>query len=123
MGQVLVDTNIFAAIFRGDAVLQQTIETLDPAVCTIIYLELIQGQISKSDVKKIETYLATFDFVPFAPNISDRAVDLIRRYSNSHGLLLADAIIAATCLEEKLDPVTFNKQDVRFISGVCLVAV
>jgi len=52
------------------------------------------------------------------PSISTRTIDLIRTYSNTHGLLLADALIAATCLENDLTLVTYNVKDFHFIQGL-----
>jgi hypothetical protein len=49
LDKVIVDTNIFAAIFGGNAALKARIDQLEKAVNTIIYLELIQG--SKAKVK------------------------------------------------------------------------
>ncbi|HBB95788.1 MAG TPA: hypothetical protein DC054_10390 [Blastocatellia bacterium] len=45
-------------------------------------------------------------------------MDLIRAYSNTHGLLLADALIAATCLDLNLTLVTYNVNDFHFIEDL-----
>lgn len=42
-------------------------------------------------------------------------------YSKSHGLMLADAVIAATCLEHDLQLITLNVKDFRFIKGLTLI--
>jgi predicted nucleic acid-binding protein len=55
------------------------------------------------------------------PNISVRAIGLIRLYSNTNGLLLADALIAAVCLENDLTPVTYNASDFRYIQNLKLL--
>ncbi|MCQ3975644.1 MAG: type II toxin-antitoxin system VapC family toxin, partial [Anaerolineae bacterium] len=54
--------------------------------------------------------------------ISDVAVDLLRRYRLSHGLLIADALIAATALSLDTPLVTKNQRDCRFIAGLRLLA-
>ena len=48
------------------------------------------------------------------------AIDLIRRYRLSHGLLIADAIIAATALVKNVPLVSKNQRDYRFIEGLDL---
>lgn len=53
--------------------------------------------------------------------ISDVAVDLLRRYRLSHGLLIADALIAATALSQGTRFVTENERDYRFIAGLSLL--
>lgn len=51
-------------------------------------------------------------------NIFSRIFKLIDAYSNSHGLLLADALIAATALENDLTIVTYNIDDFKFIKDL-----
>jgi len=53
-------------------------------------------------------------------SVSDRAVDLLRRYRLSHGLLIPDALIAATALVEGIPLVSQNQRDFRFIAGLDL---
>jgi predicted nucleic acid-binding protein len=48
------------------------------------------------------------------------AVDLLRQYRLSHGLLIADALIAATCLAHSTPLLTKNQRDFRFIAGLTL---
>jgi predicted nucleic acid-binding protein len=48
--------------------------------------------------------------------ISATAVDLLRQYRLSHGLLIADALIAATTLIISQPLVTKNQRDYVFIS-------
>ena len=75
MDKVIVDTNIFAAIFGGDAALKSQIDQDDKAVKTIIYLELIQGSKSKSEVQRIEKYLQNFKLIHGDANDSNRAIE------------------------------------------------
>jgi predicted nucleic acid-binding protein len=60
MAEYLADTNIFIAIFKGDAKVKSLIENSDSAINTIVYLELIQGAKNKAEVTKIEKYLNRF---------------------------------------------------------------
>ena len=117
MIEYLIDTNIFSRIFKGDAALKTFVEALDAAIDSIIYLELIQGAKDKREVQQIEKYLTRFGLIHFSEDISKRAIELVRAYSKSHGLMLADAVIAATRLENDLTLVTFNVKDFRFIKG------
>ncbi len=79
---------------------------------------MIQGSKNKAEVNKIEKLLAFFEVLHFNEAVALRSLELIRQYSKSHGLLLADAIIAATCLENNLKLITFNARDFRFIKGL-----
>jgi predicted nucleic acid-binding protein len=76
--KVIIDTNIFAAIFGGDANLKIQIDQYDKAVNTIIYLELIQGSKSKTEVQRIEKYLQKFTLLHCDSDDSQRAIELVR---------------------------------------------
>jgi len=116
----LADTNIFIKIFRGDADLKKQVESLNVAINSIVVLELLQGSKDKAELRQIEKYLARFNIVHFNENISKKAIELVKTYSKSHDLLLADAIIAATCLEKDMELMTFNIRDFKFIKDLKL---
>lgn len=59
--------------------------------------------------------------VRLSEHISAVAVDLLRRYRLSHGLLIADALIAAMALSLDLPLVTKNRRDYTFITELSLL--
>ena len=118
MAEFLVDTNVFSRIFTGDRAVKEFIETLPTAVCTVVYVECLQGSKSNREKRIVESYLARFELCSLTTDISIRTIDLIRTYSNTHGLLLADGLIAATCLERNLTLVTYNINDFQFVEGL-----
>ena len=120
MTEKLADTNIFVAIFKGDLKLKESVEKSAPAINTIVYLELIQGAKSNGEVREIDKYLTRFDLIHFDRAISSLSIRLVRNYSKSHGLMLPDAVIAATCIENNLSLITFNLKDFTFIDGLSL---
>ncbi|HXG86425.1 MAG TPA: type II toxin-antitoxin system VapC family toxin [Pyrinomonadaceae bacterium] len=123
MDEKIADTNIFIQIFRGDADLKNRIESLNAAVSSIVLLELLQGSKDKAELRRIEKYLARFTVFHFDETVSKKAIELVKTYSKSHGLMLADAIIAATCLEKDSELITFNVKDFKFIRGLKLFGV
>ena len=114
----IIDTNVFSKVFRGDSAVKTYIETLDGVIDTTIYIECLQGSKSNQEKRGIKTYLSSFPLLPITPRVSERAMELIDDYSNSHGLLLADALIAATAIENDLTVVTYNLDDFKFIVGL-----
>jgi len=118
MAESIVDANILIEVLRGNDGLQFFIETLDCAINTTVYVELIQGAKNKSEVARIEKSLRQFPLIHFNESISLLTIDLIRRYSKSHGLMFGDAVIAATCLDHQVALVTYNAKDFRFIDGL-----
>lgn len=118
MNIYLPDTNVFSKIFKGDATLKSYVESMDSVICTTVYIENIQGSKSNQEKRFIKNYLNNFSFILTNEDISKRAIDLIDSYSNSHGLLLADALIAATALENDLTVLTYNIADFQFIKDL-----
>ena len=118
MIEYLIDANIFFRIFKNDLLVKQLVENLDAGICATVYIECLQGSKSNKDKRDIQLYLDNFSLLQITPDISARAIDLIITYSNSHGLLLADALIAATALENDLTVVTYNVDDFKFIKDL-----
>jgi len=118
MIKYLPDTNIFSRIFKGDLAVTEFIGNLEAAIDATIYIECLQGSKSNREKRIIKKVLDNFPLLPITPKISGRAIELIDRYSNSHGLLLGDALIAATALENDLTVVTYNVDDFKFIDGL-----
>ncbi len=118
MSKFLPDTNVFSKIFGNDRRVKQFVESLDAVIDATIYIECLQGSKSNHEKRVIEKYLTRFPLLPITSQSSLKAVELIRNYSNSHGLLLPDALIAATALENDLTVVTYNVGDFKFIGGL-----
>ena len=114
----LPDTNVFSKIFAGDSRLRDVIEASHAVIDTTIFIECIQGSKSDTEKRKIKKYLDNFPLLLITPEISQRAITLIDRYSNSFGLFLPDALIAATALENDLTIITYNIVDFKFIEGL-----
>ena len=51
-------------------------------------------------------------------SISTRSLELIERYTKSHGLGLPDSIIASTAIEHEMQLFTSNTKDFKFISSL-----
>ncbi len=56
MATLMIDTDVFIRIFRGDAALKAKIDALaaDAAINTIVYLELIQGTQNEQQLRDTE---------------------------------------------------------------------
>lgn len=118
MTEYLIDLNILTAVFSGDTRMRVILESLDSAVETIVYLELLQAAKNNVEAERIERYLTRFELIYFDKKISQKAIELMRTYSKNFGLKLPDSIIAATCLENNLILITLNPKDFRFIEGL-----
>ncbi|HET7087631.1 MAG TPA: type II toxin-antitoxin system VapC family toxin [Anaerolineae bacterium] len=123
---VLVDTDVLIDAGRGvrDAVtcLDQIEQRASLAIGAISQMELLIGCRSRAELRSLERFLLRFQILKLDERVSDVAVDLLRRYRLSHGLLIADALIAATAVALDLPFVTKNQRDYQFITGLRLLA-
>ncbi len=122
---LVIDTDILIDVGRGipEAIIyvhdkEQQYRLL---VSTITVLELMIGARNKTELRKIERFLQRFVVVKTNEAIADRATDLIRQYRLSHGLLLADAFVAATALTQRIPLASKNQRDYQFISDLLLL--
>ncbi len=117
----LIDTNVFSEVFKGNAEVKSLIEDLENSIDVTVYVECLQGSKAKREKQIIRKYLSHFKIFYQTPDISKRTISLIDQYSNSYGLLLPDAQIAAVCLEYDLTLLTYNVGDFKFIAGLKLL--
>ena len=121
---ILVDSDVLIDAGRGvhDAVacINEVEQRDDPAVSVVSQMELIVGCRRKADLRVVERFLRRFHVIHLNERISRTAIDLLHRYRLSHGLLLADSLIAATALTEGIPLVSKNQRDYRFIAGLDL---
>ena len=122
MGSIdlLLDTNVLVEIWRGKSEPANVISRYYCGLETITCLEFLQG-VNHKQRQKADAFLAEFEFIPFAPEISFRALSLIRAYSHRNGMRMADALIAATALETEIALFTFNARHFNFIEGLKLI--
>ncbi len=90
-------------------------------VSVITQMELMVGCRNKRELRLLERFLRRFRILTLNDTMADTGVTLLRRYRLSHGLLIADALIAATALTAESPLVTKNQRDYRFIEGLELL--
>ena len=86
----------------------------------ITHMELMVGAFNKQEINTIKKAFADFQTLDLSVSISQKGSMLIEQFSKSHGLLIPDALIAATALEYNLPLFTSNISDFRFIPGINL---
>lgn len=122
---MIIDSDIMVDFARKDA---KAIEFLESAlregvakISAVSHMELIVGCRNKRELAALERFIGRFNRVDLSPSISVRATDLLRQYRSSHGLMIPDAMIAATALLEDEPLATRNHRHFRFIEGLSLV--
>jgi predicted nucleic acid-binding protein len=76
---------------------------------------------NKSEQQILERFLSRFEVIHINESISTQAIKLLRQYRLSHGLLIPDALIAATALVTGYPLLSKNQNDYRFIQGINLL--
>lgn len=116
---VLIDAalRVRAAIDCLDQVGRQS----SPGISVVTEMELIVGCRSKTELRKVEHFLRQFRVLSLDEQTCDTAVELLRKYRLSHGLLIPDALIAATAITLGHSLVSKNQRDYRFIEGLQLL--
>ncbi len=87
----------------------------------ITHMELMVGARNKKEVATIKKAFADFEIIELSEAISVKGRNLIEKFTKRHGLLIPDALIAATALEIGVPLATLNISDFRFIPNLVLV--
>jgi predicted nucleic acid-binding protein len=125
MAITIVDSDILIDVARGEAeainCLLRLEQTSALAISAVSQMELIVGCRSKKELQDLEKFLNRYQILKITDRISDRATDLLTQYFLSHGLLIADGLIAATALTHNEPFITKNQRDFRFIADLNLL--
>jgi predicted nucleic acid-binding protein len=123
---VIVDTDILIDAGRGAAEAASCLHAIEQqsglATSAVTQMELLIGARNKKEQDDIDKFLSRFQVIKITGAASDIAVDLLRRYRLSHGLLIADALIAATAIALDAALISKNQRDYRFITGLNLLS-
>ena len=120
---MLVDTDVLIWNFRGH---QRAAKRLDDAVgfyiSAVTYMELVQGMRNNAELNALRQSLRHWQatVLPVEPQVSARAIFLIESYALSHGLRVADALIAASAMTMGLPLLTANTKHYHMIEGLTL---
>lgn len=126
MALTIFDTDILINVGGGDIeainCLQSYSQTSTLAISIITQMELIVGCRDKKELQSLKKFFKQFQVLKINETISEKSLELLEKYRLSHGLLIPDAIIAATAIENNVDFITKNQKDFRFIKGLKLLA-
>lgn len=121
---MLVDTDVLIWNLRGN---ERAATFLDEQpgffVSAVSYMELLQGLRDKVELRDLRQAIRFWDarIVQIDEEISARAMFLVEEYALSHGMQMADALIAATAVALGVSLVTANDRHYRHIEGLDVV--
>ena len=122
---VLVDTDILIDMSRNidEAItyIYQLNQHATVRISAITEMELVVGCRNKNELRELKPFLSHFQILKLNENISEIALKLLSTYRLSHGLLIPDALIAATAISHTIPLASKNQRDYRFISELNLL--
>lgn len=120
--QILVDTDVLIKVFRGDKAKKRILDTNkgELAVSIITYFELLSGLKNKQRVIDLNKQMMAYVVIHLSEAISQKAFSIFQKYITAHKLGIADALIAATVIENGLQLLTDNTEDFLFIKELQL---
>jgi len=117
---VLIDTDVMVDFLRGEPKAVSLIRKYSTRLMmsSIVVAELYAGIRDDEELNKLDSLIGIFKVVPVSSRLA-RAGGLFRKeYIRSHGVGLADAIIAATAAAESADLKTLNMKHYPMINGL-----
>jgi predicted nucleic acid-binding protein len=121
----LIDSDVLIDAARGQlearAFLNDQNRAFRVQISTISAMELIVGCRNKIELSQTRRFLEPVRILPVDPNISDKAYDLIQEFTLSHGLMIPDALIAATAIRNGLTLMTKNTRHFQMIPDLPVI--
>ena len=117
---VLVDTDIFIKVFRGDAKHKSNLDKLEGkiGISIISVLELFQGAKSLKKKYELDKQLKAYQIINVDEKNSEASLLLCKKYLPKKNIFPPDCLIASTALSHNLELYTDNKSDFNFIDGI-----
>ncbi|MBN1351925.1 type II toxin-antitoxin system VapC family toxin [candidate division KSB1 bacterium] len=109
---ILVDTDILIDVSRQEnTAIKRLIneeKRSNLAISVITQMELIVGCRNKAELRILSSFLSRFTILLLNESISELGIALLKQYRLSHGLLIADCLIAATAVNYSIPLLTKN---------------
>ena len=122
---MIFDTDVLIWASRGNPKAAHAIDRArERAISIVSFMELMQGARSKIEARKIKQSLRELGFtvLPLTESIGATAATLIEQHALSHGIQVADALIAATALDAGESLCTANARHFRPIHALSVTA-
>lgn len=115
--RIIVDTDIVIKIFRGDKEKRELLQSVqgELGLSVITAMELMNGAKSRKREFEVSKTIKVYFLFPLTNKIGIKAFSIVKKYHLEYSVLVADAIIAATAIDNKLQLYTDNVNDYSFI--------
>lgn len=119
-GPLLLDTDVLVDFFRGYSKAVALVHDNSSRIIlsSIVVAELYAGVKGDAEQTAIENFLSLFRVIPVNEAIAKAGGLYKRDYGKSHGVGLADAILAATAEAENAELKTLNVRHYPMLKGL-----
>jgi hypothetical protein len=120
---LIIDTDVLIWELRGNQKAREIIyDNIPFKISVVTYMELVQGMRNKTELVKFIQQLSVWNVetVQLDTDISTRAMIYVEDYFLSNRMELADALIAATCIDRSELLITANDRHYRHIPNIQL---
>lgn len=120
VNKILVDTDVLIDYLRGRreavALIASTKQSI--LISSLAVAELYAGVRGEEEEQTIEGFLDTLTVVPVSAAVAKAAGLYRKQYLKSHGIGLADAVMAATARQEGAALITLNVKHYPMMAGL-----
>ena len=118
--EFLVDTDVLVDFLRGHSKAVAFVNAYSQRIIlsSIVVAELYAGVKGDAELRVLDNFVSIFRVVPITPEIAKIGGLYKRDYGKSHGVGLADAILAATAEVENAELKTLNVKHYPMFKGV-----
>jgi predicted nucleic acid-binding protein len=119
-GPILLDTDVLVDFFRGHSKAVSFVNTHSARIVlsSIVVAELYAGVKGDAEQAVLENFCSLFRVVPVSAGIAKAGGLYKRDYGKSHGVGLADAILAAAAEAEDAELKTLNTRHYPMLKGL-----
>ena len=116
----LLDTDVLVDFFRGHSKAVTFVNANSPQIIlsSIVVAELYAGVKGVAEQAALDDFISLFRVVPVSVEIAKTGGLYKRDYGKSHGIGLADAIVAATAGAENAQLKTLNTKHYPMLKGL-----
>lgn len=120
--EIIVDSDVLIWCLRGNEKAHILIDQYTSGfhISVVTYIELVQGMKNKRELGILRSFLKkrNVEVLQITPNISINAMFYVEEHFLSHSLMLADALIAATCIDYGFPLLTGNEKHYKIIRNI-----
>lgn len=120
---MIIDTDVLIWFLRGnEKAVTAVTEAIPFSISIVTYMELVKGMRNKRELEKMKKAFRTMEvkIIPINEDDSIHASEYVEKYFLSKNMEMADALIAATCVDNNEVLYTANDKHYKYVDGLNL---